>query len=324
MDSKLLSRHWSLASAGGGLLVWLLYLLLDGVNTWNYVTTIERLLLLAVLVFTPLALTLIQHWREDNGNAPLRWACRLQPGAAVLVAVAFLQPTGVWAALLSLPWLVCTALIALAGVAAWQTTAGRLPVYELVLCFGMLYLPVGAGWLLLSRFGARPLDFPDLIVLLTGIHFHYTGFALPVITAMTGRFLAKNGLTVRIYPWLAGAVVVAMPFVAAGITLSRWLEGIGVLLLFTAIVGVASVIGFVVLSHLPSLLARTLLAVAAMAMVAAITPALLYGIGEFTGQSFITIPRMVQIHGLTNAFGFVACGLLGWLVAERTAAAHPV
>lgn len=141
---------------------------------------------------------------------------------------------------------------------------------------------------------------------------------------MTGRFLAKNRLTVPTYPWLAGVVVVAMPLIAAGITLSRWLEVIGVLLLFTAIVGLAGVIGFVVLPHIPSPLARTFLTVTTMAMVAAITPALLYGVGEFTGQSFITIPRMVQLHGLTNAFGFVACGLIGWLVTERTAETQPV
>lgn len=325
MDSNRFSRHYSLFSAGVGCLVWLFYLLLDRAQGWNYVTTVERLLLLAVLVFTPLALTLIQHWHADDVvTTPFWWACRLQPIAAALVALAFLQPMGVWAALLSASWLFCTALIALAGVTGWRTTAGRPPVHELVLRCGMLYLPVGAGWLLLSRFGARPLGFPDVIVLLTGVHFHYTGFAVPVITAMTGRFLAKNGLTVRAYPWLAGAIVAAMPLIAAGITLSPWLEVVGVLLLFAAIVGLAGVIGFVILPQLTSPIARTLLAVAALAMVAAITPALLYGLGEFVGQSWITIPRMVQIHGLTNAFGFVACGLVGWLVAERAAAVQPV
>ena len=325
MNSKITGGQWSLYSAGGGLLIWLLYLLLDRAHDWNYVTTVERLLLLAVLVFTPLALTLIQCWQEEDGAPGLFWwACRLQPVAATLVALAFLQPVGVWAGLLSVPWLLCTALIALAGLIKWQTTAGRPPVHELVLRCGMLYLPVGAGWLLLSRFGARPLGFPDLIVLLTGIHFHYTGFAVPVITAMTGRFLAKNGLTMRTYPWLAGAIVAAMPLIAAGITVSPWLEVVGVLVLFAAIVGLAGLIGFVVLPQLTAPLARFFLAIAAVSMVAAITPALLYGIGEFTGQSLITIPRMVQLHGLTNAFGFVACGLIGWLLAERTAAAQRV
>jgi len=325
MRTNGLSHRWLFSSAGGGCLLWLLYLLLDQVDDWNYFATIERLLLLAVLVFTPLALTLMQRGYEGEGvTIPCWWACCLQPVAAVLVALAFLQPVGVWAGLLSMPWLLCTALIAFAGVTRWQTTAGRPPVYELVLRCGMLYLLVGAGWLLLSRFGFRPLGFPDVIVLLTGVHFHYTGFAAPVIIAMTGRFLAKNGLTVRAYPWLAGALVTAMPLIAAGITVSPWLEMVGVLLLFAAIVGLAGVIGFVVLPHLPSPIARLLLAVASTAMVTAITPALLYGIGEFTGQSLITIPRMVQIHGLTNAFGFVACGLVGWLVAERTATTQSV
>jgi len=325
MKAKGYTHRWSLFSAGGGGCLWLLSVFIDGVMDWNYVTTIERLLLLVVLGFTPLALILIQQWGEDEVvSAPLWWASRFQPVAATLVVVAFLQPAGFWAALFSLPWLFCTALMAWTGLVALKSASGRPPVHEVVLRVGMLYLPVGAGWLLLSRFGARPLHFPDVIVLLTGVHFHYTGFAVPVIVAMTGRFLAQKALTVRAYPWLAGAIVITMPLIAAGITLSPWLEMVGVLLLFTAIVGVAAIVSLTVLPLLTAPLARTLLAVAALSMVAAITPALLYGIGEFTGQSFITIPRMVQLHGLTNAFGFVACGLVGWLVEGRAAAVHRV
>ena len=53
----------------------------------------------------------------------------------------------------------------------------------------MLYLPIGAGWLVLYRLGVRPLGFADVIVLLTGVHFHYTGFVLPIVAGMVGRWL---------------------------------------------------------------------------------------------------------------------------------------
>jgi len=316
-------RAWCLTSASVGAGIWFLYILVAAAD-WNYVATIERLLLLAVLVFTPLALTLVPQWYAGETNISiLRWAYRLQPFAAILVVLAFMQPAGMVAAVLSLPWLLCAGSIALAGLALRKAARGQHPVHEVVLTIGMLYLPVGAGWLLLSRLGVRPLDFPDVIVLLTAVHFHYTGFAVPVITALTGRFLARNQLSVTVYPWLAGAVVTATPLIAAGITLAPWLEAIGVLVIFTTVIGLASVIGLYVLPHLPTLLARGLLAVAACAMVIAIIPALLYGVGELFERSWITIPRMVQLHGFTNALGFVACGLTGWLVAGVEAHLQP-
>lgn len=308
-------RTWCLISARVGAGIWLLYIAVTATD-WNYVATIERLLLLAVLVFTPLALALVPQWYAGETDISLlHWAYRIQPFAAILVALAFTQPAGAMAALLSLPWLLCAGCIALAGLALRKAASDPHPVHEWVLTVGMLYLPIGASWLLLSRLGVRPLNFPDVIVLLTAVHFHYTGFAVPVITALTGRFLVRNHLSVPVYPWLAGTVVTATPLIAAGITLAPWLEAVGVLLLFMTVIGLATVIGWYVLPHLPTLLARVLLAVAACAMVVAIIPALLYGAGELFGQAWITIPRMVQLHGFTNALGFVACGLTGWLVA---------
>ena len=318
MDSKQRSRRWCLRSAAGGMVCWLLYLLLDWAHGWNYVTTIERLLLLAVLVFTPLALALVYQWQaSDAPNVAFWWAYHSQPLAALGVVFAFLQPAGTVAAILSLPWVFCTGLIALAGLLLRKTAPNHHPLHEWVLTIGMLYLPVGAGWLFLSRFGARPLAFPPVIVLLTAVHFHYTGFAVPVFTALTGRFLARIQRAAPAYPWVAGLIVSAMPVVAAGITFSPWLEALGVLMLFSAMVGLAGVICFDVAPQSPSRPARLLLTVAACAMVAAITPALLYGAGELGGRSFITIPRMVQLHGFTNAFGFITCGLIGWLVAGK-------
>lgn len=316
MVSKQQLRRWSLGSASGGAVVWLLYLLLDWARGWNYITTIERLLLLAVLIYTPLALALVYQWsKAELPERAFQVACYLQPLAALGVVVAFTQPAGSSAALLSLPWLGCTALIALAGLRQRRLANGHHPVHEVVLTMGMLYLPVGASWLFFSRLGARPLAFPDVIVLLTAVHFHYTGFAVPVITAMTGRFLDRTHRVPPAYPWLAGLIVSAMPLIAAGITFSPWLEALGVLILFSAIVGLAALTGFSVVQRVPSQLARWLLTIAACAMVAAIIPAFLYGAGELLGYSFITIPRMVQIHGFTNAFGFIACGFIGWLVA---------
>ncbi|MEZ4862765.1 MAG: YndJ family protein [Caldilineaceae bacterium] len=316
MNTNLQFQRWPLTSAAIGFGIWLAYTLSSTGARWNYVTAIECLLLLAILVFTPLALALLSQWQVDAQKEHVElWARWLQPFAALLVVWAFAQPTGALAASLSVPWLLCTALVALSGVKHLVRVGKRLPIHEYTLIAGKLYLPVGAGWLLLSRLGVRPLDFPAVIVLLTAVHFHYTGFALPVITTLTGRFLQRHTSVPPFYPWVAGAVVLAMPIIAVGITGVPWLEMGGVLLLAVGVIGLAALIGLYVLRRLPSKLASVPLLIAMAAMVSAVSLGLLYGIGEWLGWSIMTIPAMVQWHGWLNALGFVACALLGWLAA---------
>ena len=57
----------------------------------------------------------------------------------------------------------------------------------MLLLAGLVYLAVGGVWTVIARAGLRPLGFPDLIVLLTAVHFHYAGFALPVLAGLVAR-----------------------------------------------------------------------------------------------------------------------------------------
>lgn len=41
-----------------------------------------------------------------------------------------------------------------------------------------------------------------------------------------------------------------------------------------------------------------------------------YGVSTFMGWFIIMIPRMVQIHGVLNAFGFALCGILSWHIIQ--------
>ena len=97
-------------------------------------------------------------------------------------------------------------------LARWWTAApGRT-----VPMAGLIFLAVGGAWTVASRFGLRPLDFKDIIVLLTGVHFHYAGFVLPLLTGWAGRRLRTTALRVA-----AVGVVVGVPLVAPGITVGE-------------------------------------------------------------------------------------------------------
>ena len=86
---------------------------------------------------------------------------------------------------------------------------------------GCAMLPIGGGWLVLSRLGVSVLGFEEPIILLTAVHFHYAAFATLVLVGLAGRF-TRDGAAYRA---IAAGAVSGPPLLAAGITLSpssRW------------------------------------------------------------------------------------------------------
>ena len=65
-------------------------------------------------------------------------------------------------------------------------------VFKQMFDAGLVYLAVGGGWTVLAWGGLRPLGFAAPIVLLTAVHFHYAGFALPLLTGLAGRNLPRG------------------------------------------------------------------------------------------------------------------------------------
>ena len=173
-----------------GFVIWLLLFLVD-LPFIGDLSAIARLLLFAVLVVAPLPLALVASADELSTPWPLRVARAVCGPAAYFVAASMLLPPGDLAALLTLPWLAFTALVALSGLT--RLLAHRFSsAAEICLAAGLLYLPVGGIWLTLSRYGASPLGFGDTIVLLTAVHFHYAGYAVPVLAGWTGLWLPHN------------------------------------------------------------------------------------------------------------------------------------
>jgi len=62
---------------------------------------------------------------------------------------------------------------------------------------------------------------------------------------------------------------------------------------------------------------RGYLALSSLSVMAGMTLAAVYAIGDWLGETWLTIPRMASTHGLLNGLGFVMLGMLGWLVEFR-------
>jgi hypothetical protein len=277
---------------------------------------ITRLLLLAVLVFVPLALGLVAPSRPVHGAGCLRLAVRVQPFAAIAVVAAFLLPVGVPAGVLALSWLVFAGIAALLGVTRFFDQDVR-NAAELCIDVSLLLLPIGGFWLAMARFGLRPLGFGDTIVLLTAVHFHYAGFALLMLAGLTGRRLRAGApLTWSIFRLVAAGMIAGVPLVALGISFSRVLEILAVLLLVASVLVLALLTLGAVVPQVARRDARALLAISALASIVTMLLAAGYAGGSVVGLA-LTIPQMVLAHGVVNAFGLVLCGLLAWTLELR-------
>lgn len=247
----------------------------------------------------------------DSEGAPARahrLVIAIQPLAAALVVLAFLLPQGVGAAALAAPWLALALLAALSGALPLLQHRWTMPL--LGRAGALAFLAVGAGWLLLSRLGARPLDFSPAIVELTGVHFHYAGFASATIA--TWAYLAMDGARRR----AAGAVLIALlagPLLtAAGFTFSPFLQVLGAVVLTLALWTLAALTIELVVSGDHERATRALLGVSALAVLAPMALAVQWAAAQQLPIGALSIPDMALIHGTANALGFALLGLLGW------------
>jgi hypothetical protein len=259
----------------------------------------ELLFLLAAWVIVPLGLSFLPD------SAPLRWARRLQPFAAALVTLSFFLAPGLLAAGLAVPWLILNGLVALGGLFVVKTSL-RGGVPALLLLAAMFFPTVGGVGLIASRFGYALGGFPEPIVFLTAIHFHYTAFAAPILASLSSRSRLAR---------IAGlGLVGSTPLLAAGFVFSPILKAVAVGILCVSVIGLA--LGQLSqVPKLPNARAKALLTASSLAVVAGMVLAGIYEHGFYTGRAWLSIPQMAWSHGLLNGAGFSLCGLLGWKMA---------
>lgn len=298
-------------SAAGGLLAWFVFLLLTTSDSYE-TQLIHRVALFGMLVIVPLGLSVVASGAD---SLLYRTIVVVQPFAALVAAASFLFETSVLAAVLSSAWLIFTGLVAVLGITR-IISRPLYPLEELSIDAGLLYLPVAGVWLVIYRLGVQPFGYGETIILLTVVHFHFAGFAAPIIAGMSGRVLATRGYPRRMYAFLVFAIVAAMPLVAAGITFTPVVGLIGALLLTMGLVMLAILTFGWVIPAIGQAGKRSLLVIGALSSCAAMVLACLYAYSLVAQVVIFTIPAMALTHGLLNAFGFVGCSLLAYTLPE--------
>lgn len=281
------------------------------------------LLWLGALVHVPLALGMILTGQDRHSPTArlLGFAAWAQLPAALLLMVAFsAEPAGIW---LALPWIALTGLCGAAG--AWRLIALGLRRAGALADWGLVLFTVSGAWTGASAMGWQAFGFPEVIVLLAGVHQLYAGLVLQVVAWRVVTWFGvgrRPGQSPTAGTVPAIAVSLGNLLVAAGITASHlgaptWLEACCAF--FYA--GCVIVLGWIQLYHalrpgsgLPPA-SRVLLVVADLSLGTAMTLAIIFAWGVWRGYPTQTVPEMIVWHGTLNAFGFGLCALVGWMLA---------
>jgi hypothetical protein len=213
-----------------------------------------------------------------------------------------------------MPWFLVTLLLAGVGVLDAVRRGWRLDG-QTGFTAALLFIPVGGGWALISRAGLRPQEFSHAIVLLTAVHFHFAGFVLPILAGLTAAKSEYGLPRLRVgLPWdglMLAAIILGVPLVGVGISLSPHIEIVAAILLTVGCV-ILVVRQIQAAISLRNATALALLCVSSLSLLSAMGLAAIYAVGEFTGHAWLDISTMIRTHGAANAFGFATCGLVGW------------
>jgi hypothetical protein len=201
------------------------------------------------------------------------------------------------------------------GLAILRRLELRIPAFCVAASLG--FLQVGGVGLLASRLGVPMAGFEEPIVLLTAVHFHYTGFAAPLLVAALAHFAGSARRRSRLLAAVAFGVVASTPVIAIGFMFSPLLKLAGVVWLAASIFAF-SLLTFSSLGELRGA-GRPWLVVSSTAVWAGLALALVYAAGEYTGVSYIGLAEMARYHGAANGIGFTLCGLLGWILQTDSA-----
>jgi hypothetical protein len=147
--------------------------------------------------------------------------------------------------------------------------------------------------------------------LFTGAHFHFAGFALPLLTGLAGRRL--RSLLAHI---AAAGVMSGVPLVALGITVgARFpiVEAFAAWEMSAACILVA-VVQVQAAAPLRPRIGRAILYFSSLSLVAGMALAATYALGRCIGHEWLDIPTMVRWHATINALGFALPGLLAWIL----------
>ncbi|MEK4229672.1 YndJ family protein [Solibacillus sp. FSL H8-0538] len=234
--------------------------------------------------------------------------------AAGMVAITgmMIWPNGLFTIICAGVYVLSTLIIALIGIKRFLRR-GFTNIAEITIDVAFVYMLIGGLWFFAYTAGIDT-GFSPIITWLTAIHFHYSGFLLNVSVGLFGRISQSKW-----YMPVAILMMAGLPLVAVGITFSRIIEIVSVLLY---IVAIYTLLILTLRTHL-SRVQGFCLRLSIVALCVSILWSLLYAFGNLNGMHIVSIPDMLAFHGWINCIFFGVLTMLAWAIQTPETTQRP-
>ncbi len=273
---------------------------------------VEKFLLLATFVIVPLVILLLSHDEQDKHQRMIYAAIKLLQFPAALLALASVMGSKTWGlgstaipGTLSLGWLLFTLLLCIYGLTIIVNYKGR--TEEIAIGAGLVYFFIGGVWFTLYQYQFDLFQANPATHALSSLHFHFSSAIVPIFIGVLGRVMTKKSW----YPWVVAIDIIGPLLIAVGIMFSKPIEYIGVTLFACNIaIYTTSLLAYLRKGSLHHK-STFFLVLSCLAFYTIVVLSICY---PFLKNAFsLTILDFIPIYGSLHAFGFVLCGLIGWV-----------
>ncbi|CAI6079883.1 hypothetical protein PAECIP112173_02738 [Paenibacillus sp. JJ-100] len=274
---------------------------------------VEKFILFAAFVIVPLVILLL-NYDDKNKHQQLIYAAMkwLQFPAALLTLTSVMSST-MWGfgsteipGGLSLGWLLFTLLLGIYGLTIIVISKGK--AAEVAIGAGLIYFFIGGIWFTLYQYQLNLFQANPATHALSSVHFHFSSAIVPIFIGALGRIMTKKSW----YPWVVAIDIIGPILIAFGMIFSKPVEYIGVTL-FACNIFVYTTYLFAYLRRKNSLQKKAtfFLGLSCIAFYTVIVLSIFYPL--LKNIFSLTILDFIPIYGSLHAFGFVLCGLIGWV-----------
>lgn len=228
-------------------------------------------------------------------------------------------PGSVWAiAFASVHVITCFAI----GLAGLARIIRRPPLPDLAIALGMVFFPVGGTWLMAARGGVPLIGFHEPVVTFTAAHFHFAGFAAPLVIGGAGKRVFEGRPPTRHYRIAAIAVCSGIPLTAIGIATSPIIEKLAACSLALGMLAAAFFLVTAARRRAPTEIGALLFGISGATLLVTMSLAATFAVTSSAGREStfagtVSLQTMIDFHGAANAVGFALAGLPALTLTPR-------
>ncbi|MGN7414615.1 YndJ family transporter [Paenibacillus sp. SAF-068] len=273
---------------------------------------VEKFLLFAAFVIVPLVILLLNHDEKNTHQRMIYAAMKWLQFPAALLTLTSVMSSRMWGlesatipGILSLGWLLFTLLLGIYGLTTIMIAKGK--AAEIAIGAGLVYFLIGGIWFTLYQYQVNLFQANPATHALSSVHFHFSSAIVPIFIGALGRIMTKKSW----YPWVVAIDIIGPILIAIGMIFSKPIEYVGVTLFACNIVVYTAYLLTYLKKNALDIKAAFFLGLSCLAFYTVVVISIFYPL--LKNMYSLTILDFIPIYGALHAFGFVLCGLIGWV-----------